>query len=247
MRCVNYIPNAIWHLLEARVNITVYIWHFTNLPFGFCHKGKLMKPEFQKIYDNKHILGQPFFSSPILSFKIDVYRVFSRHPSHTSWSKFVWSDLFASVSQRPTSATYSWMWWACWVTRSTGCATLWRPRTNTSTRQTTCYWRVTWHCSTHCSLVTASTRLSVVGYSVVTFILCKNDNFLYSAVSSPQDSSKHFTLYFPDRPVHWDTISASLGSIQPYATINARRLLLYISTTVYSQVLVYIAEWTGAM
>ena len=39
--------------------------------------------------------------------------------------------------------------------------------------------------------------------------------FLYSAVSSPQDRSKRFTLYFLDRPVHSDTISASLGSIQP--------------------------------
>ena len=38
--------------------------------------------------------------------------------------------------------------------------------------------------------------------------------FLYSAVSSPQDRSKRFTLYFPDRPVHSDTISASLGSVQ---------------------------------
>ena len=47
-----------------------------------------------------------------------------------------------------------------------------------------------------------------------------------------------FTLYFPDRPVHSDTISASLGSIQPYATINARRLTVHISTTVYSQVLI---------
>ena len=49
--------------------------------------------------------------------------------------------------------------------------------------------------------------------------------FLYSAVSSPQDSSKRFILYIPGRPVHSDTISASLRSIQPYATINARRLL----------------------
>ena len=48
---------------------------------------------------------------------------------------------------------------------------------------------------------------------------CKG-KFLYSAVSSPQDRSKRFTLYFPDRPVHSDTISASLGSIQQYATIN---------------------------
>ena len=70
----------------------------------------------------------------------------------------------------------------------------------------------------------------------------KKGKFLYSTVSSPQDRSKHFTLYFPDRPVHSDTISASLGSIQPYATINARRLLVHISTTVYSQVLIYSAE-----
>ena len=69
----------------------------------------------------------------------------------------------------------------------------------------------------------------------------KKGKFLYSAVSSPQDRSKRFTLYFPDRPVHSDTISASLGNIQPYATINARRLLVYISTTVYSQVIMYSA------
>ena len=70
----------------------------------------------------------------------------------------------------------------------------------------------------------------------------KKGKFLYSAVSSPRDHSKHFTLDFPDRPVHSDTISASLGSIQPYATINARRLLVHISTTVYSQALIYTAE-----
>ena len=63
-----------------------------------------------------------------------------------------------------------------------------------------------------------------------------------SAVSSPQDRSKRFTLYFPDRPVHSDTISASLGSIQPYAAINAPRLHVHMSTTVYSQVLIYTAE-----
>ena len=58
--------------------------------------------------------------------------------------------------------------------------------------------------------------------------------FLYSAVSSHQDCSKRFTLYFPDRPVQSDTISTSLGSIQPYATINARGLFVPIPTTVYS-------------
>ena len=39
-------------------------------------------------------------------------------------------------------------------------------------------------------------------------------SFLYSAVSSPLDRSKRFTLFaLPDRPVHSDTISASPGSI----------------------------------
>ena len=62
----------------------------------------------------------------------------------------------------------------------------------------------------------------------------RKDKFLYSAVSSPQNRSKHFTLCFSDRPVHSDTISASLGSNQPYATINVRRLLVHISTIVYN-------------
>ena len=35
-----------------------------------------------------------------------------------------------------------------------------------------------------------------------------------------------FIFYFPGRPVQSDTISTSLGSIQPYAAINARRLLV---------------------
>ena len=38
---------------------------------------------------------------------------------------------------------------------------------------------------------------------------------LYSAVSSPLDRSKHFTLHPPGRPVHSGTNSTSLGSIQP--------------------------------
>ena len=38
--------------------------------------------------------------------------------------------------------------------------------------------------------------------------------FLYSAVSSPLDRSKRFTLFaLPDRPIRSDTNSASLGSI----------------------------------
>ena len=55
--------------------------------------------------------------------------------------------------------------------------------------------------------------------------------FLYSAVSSPQDCSKHILL--PGRPVQSNIVSTSLGSIQPYTTINARRLLIHISTTVH--------------
>ena len=37
-----------------------------------------------------------------------------------------------------------------------------------------------------------------------------------------------FTLYIPSRPVQSNTVSTSLGSIQPYAAINARRLLVHI-------------------
>ena len=74
------------------------------------------------------------------------------------------------------------------------------------------------------------------------YLVIVKGEFLYSAVSSPQDRSKRFTLYFPDRPVQSDTISASLGSIQPYATINVRRLLEHIPTTVYNQVLIYTPE-----
>ena len=68
------------------------------------------------------------------------------------------------------------------------------------------------------------------------------ETFLCSAIFSPQDCSKRFTLYFPGRPVQSNTVSTSLGSIQPYAAINARKLLVHISTTAYSQVLIYTAE-----
>ena len=81
--------------------------------------------------------------------------------------------------------------------------------------------------------------------SIFFYLIRKNKvkaSFLYSAVSSLQNRSKRFTLYSPDRPVQSDTISASLGSIQPYATINARRLLVHIAITVYSHVLICTAE-----
>ena len=53
------------------------------------------------------------------------------------------------------------------------------------------------------------------------------------SIPSRQDRSKRFTaftLYFPDRSVHSDAISTSLGSIQPYAAINVQKL--HISTIV---------------
>ena len=42
--------------------------------------------------------------------------------------------------------------------------------------------------------------------------------FWYSAVPNPQDCSKRFTLYFPDRPVQSNTVWTSLGIIQPCCT-----------------------------
>ena len=91
----------------------------------------------------------------------------------------------------------------------------------------------------------AETQQSLTFLSQLPCLTIKG-KFLNSAVSSPQDHSKRFTIYFPDRPVHSDTISASLGSIQPYATINARKLLVHISITVYCQVLINTPEWTAA-
>ena len=60
--------------------------------------------------------------------------------------------------------------------------------------------------------------------------------------SKKQDhESKHKGQFFPGRPVQSNTVSTSLETIQPYATINARRLLVHISATVYIQVLIYTA------
>ena len=47
----------------------------------------------------------------------------------------------------------------------------------------------------------------------------------------------------PGRPVHSDTNSASPGSILACSNF-AQRLITHISTTVYSQVLIYTAHWT---
>ena len=68
---------------------------------------------------------------------------------------------------------------------------------------------------------------------------------LYSAVSSPLDRSKRFTLSSPDRPVHTDTVLGFSWKHSSHAAI-AQRLFTHISTTVYSQVLIYTAESTEA-
>ena len=65
----------------------------------------------------------------------------------------------------------------------------------------------------------------------------------YSAVSSPLDRSKGFTLSSPGRPVHSDTVLGFSGKHSSQAAI-AQRLLTHMSTTVYSQVLNYTAETT---
>ena len=56
---------------------------------------------------------------------------------------------------------------------------------------------------------------------------------LYSAVSSPLDRSKRFTLSSPGRPVHSDTVLGFSWKHSSHAAI-AQRLFTHISTTVYS-------------
>ena len=65
---------------------------------------------------------------------------------------------------------------------------------------------------------------------------------LYSAVSSPLDRSKRFTLSSPGRPVHSDTVLGFSWKHSSHAAAIAQRLFTHISTTVYSQVLIYTAE-----
>ena len=63
----------------------------------------------------------------------------------------------------------------------------------------------------------------------------KKGMVLYSAVSSPLDRSKRFTLSSPGRPVHSDTVLGFSWKHSSHAAI-AQRLFNHISTTVYSQV-----------
>ena len=80
---------------------------------------------------------------------------------------------------------------------------------------------------------------------VVATVQCQGLMVLYSAVSSPLDRSKRFTLSSPGRPVHSDTVLGFSWKHSSHAAI-AQRLFTHISTTVYSQVLIYTAESTEA-
>ena len=70
----------------------------------------------------------------------------------------------------------------------------------------------------------------------------KKGIFLYSAVSSPLDRSKRFTLFLP-----WQTCSFrhqldSSGKHSCHAAITHKDYITHISTT--AQILIYTADWT---
>ena len=74
----------------------------------------------------------------------------------------------------------------------------------------------------------------------------KDKGSLYSAVSSRLDRSKRCTLFaLPDRTVHSDTNSVSPGSILARQQLRANTKSLTFPP-LYSQVLIYTAESTGA-
>ena len=83
--------------------------------------------------------------------------------------------------------------------------------------------------------------LTVGGIIIVMF----KGMVLYSAVSSPLDRSKRFTLSSPGRPVHSDTVLVFSWKHSSHAAI-AQRLFTHMSTTVYSEVLIYTAASTEA-
>ena len=77
--------------------------------------------------------------------------------------------------------------------------------------------------------------------SLVVMLFCNKryGMVLYSAVSSPLDRSKRFTLSSPGRPVHSDTVLGFSWKHSRHAAI-AQRLFTHISTTVS----VYIARYS---
>ena len=91
-----------------------------------------------------------------------------------------------------------------------------------------CYgYKTSWHPDLHGLLWTGSFRIGL-----------HKIKFLYSVVSNPQDCWKRFTLY----SVQSNTISASLGSIQPRWNQFMKTIRAQIFTTAYSQVLIHTAQ-----
>ena len=84
-----------------------------------------------------------------------------------------------------------------------------------------------------------------MGYRTLPIKSKSKGMFLYSAVSSPLDRSKRFTLSSHGRTVHSDTVLGFSWTHSSHAAI-AQRLFTHISTTVYNQVLNYTAESTEA-
>ena len=74
----------------------------------------------------------------------------------------------------------------------------------------------------------------------------KKDMFLYSAVSSPLDRSKLFTLFLPLTDLFIPTQTRLLQEAFKPCSNYAHRLNTHISTTVYSQVPIYTVKSTGA-
>ena len=82
-------------------------------------------------------------------------------------------------------------------------------------------------------------QLAKEGYVLIRSDYIKHNIKVSSYIAQyPVLSSSAFKIYSPGRSVQSNTVSTSLGSIQPYAEINARRQLVHISTTV----LIYTAE-----
>ena len=94
-----------------------------------------------------------------------------------------------------------------------------------------------------CIPISVCHRRRVYYIKLCTVSLCVKGKGMvwYSAVSSPLDRSKRFTLSSPGRPVHSDTVLGFSWKHSSHAAI-AQRLFTHISTTVYSQVLIYTAE-----
>ena len=90
--------------------------------------------------------------------------------------------------------------------------------------------------------VCPESKLDGIMNKIIKEMLCKGKGkgmVLYSAISSPLDRSKRFTLSSPGRPVHSDTVLGFSWKHSSHAAI-AQRLFNHISTTVYSQVLIYV-------